>query len=983
MDQANLRAGTVEELVEQVRQEFLTVWRNSPKGDSLPILDHYLNRVPPAQRPGLKEALEELMKAGNSLSDSSATYSALSSSDSHLREDEGTKNELGDTLSEIPLPEVKPTEKAPAPEKTLPLGSHSHSDPELTITFEPTPMVSHGTYVDVPQIFSKKTSSKPMVSGYEILGELGRGGMGVVYKARHQKLHRVVALKMVLSGSHASQAQLDRFLVEAESVARLQHPNIVQIYEIGEHDNLPYFSLEYVDGGNLTQLINGKPLAVKKAAEMGELLAQAMASAHEHGIIHRDLKPANILLTKDGLPKITDFGLAKRLESDSSQTKSGTLMGTPSYMAPEQASGDTHEIGPLADVYALGVILYEMLVGRPPFVGTSIVDTLQQVQRLEPVSPRQLVPAIPIDLETICLKCLQKESTKRYPSARALADDLRRFLSGEPILARPVSQFERTYRWCRRNPGIATLAGAVALLLVVMTTGSIVAAIVINKEKQDAVEAKIDAQTKEKEAKAAQLLADEHALVAETQSGLALEAFGTLVDEVQRELGDAPGMQKLKESLLSHALEGLTKVASSNDSSSILNRKIELAYVRMGDLSRQLGKTEDALKHYQRGFDTSKSLVADYPESDLHKENLAVYHTKLGEIIFELKRDFPKMLEHYRAALALYTQIDETPQIDTKSEDKADPLRVKKGLAEAITRIGVCLLRQGEPAKALKDFEKALGIRETLAKTPDLPKEFKNDVLQDLARSYDAVALVSSRLNQIPRAIECLGLGLGIRETLVSGYPKNLRMKWEWANSHGNLIELAIQTKDQETALKYLEPYIKINQELTKLDEKNTVYQRSLGAAFTKAGIVEKRAKHPGKALEYFQECRKLREKLVQDDPKNDRKKVELMLAIARCGDVKTAIPMAEEIARKNPKDNDRELLLQLATCYAQCCEATSTTKEEKGLYTKKAVDYVKKAIAAGYKDFVQITTDADFESIHNNPDFLAIVKTIQPSSTK
>ncbi len=304
------------------------------------------------------------------------------------------------------------------------------------------------------------------VPGYEILGELGRGGMGVVYKARQVRVNRIVALKMILSGAHAAQNLLDRFRTEAEAVARLQHPNIVQIYEVGEHDHLPYFSLEYCPGG-LDRKLDGKPLKPQEAAGLVEQLARAMHAAHRKGIIHRDLKPANVLLTEDNSPKITDFGLAKKLE-EAGQTQSGSVLGTPSYMAPEQAAGRSKDIGPAVDTYALGAILYECLTGRPPFVAATSLDTIMQVVGDDPVPPTQLQSRTPRDLETICLKCLQKEPAKRYASAADLAEDLRRFLAGRPIKARPIGRAELAWRWCRRNSVVAALtAAAVALLVLV------------------------------------------------------------------------------------------------------------------------------------------------------------------------------------------------------------------------------------------------------------------------------------------------------------------------------------------------------------------------------------------------------------------------------------------------------------------------------------------------------------------------------------
>jgi len=300
-----------------------------------------------------------------------------------------------------------------------------------------------------------------IVAGYEILGELGRGGMGVVYQARQVKLNRVVALKMILTGSHAGAADLARFRTEAEAVASLQHTNIVQIFEVGEHEGRPFFSLEHVEGGSLA----GTPLSAGAAARLVETLARAMHAAHQRGIIHRDLKPGNILLTADGTPKISDFGLAKRLNMDTGQTQSGALMGTPSYMAPEQARGEAREIGPAADVYALGAILYECLTGRPPFLAATAFDTIRQVINEEPVPPRRFQSKTPRNLETICVKCLEKKPARRYASAHELAEDLRRFQAKEPIRARPAGRLERCWRWCHRNPAVAALAATLCLVV--------------------------------------------------------------------------------------------------------------------------------------------------------------------------------------------------------------------------------------------------------------------------------------------------------------------------------------------------------------------------------------------------------------------------------------------------------------------------------------------------------------------------------------
>jgi serine/threonine protein kinase/Tfp pilus assembly protein PilF len=313
----------------------------------------------------------------------------------------------------------------------------------------------------------------PRVPGYDIVERLGEGGMGVVYKARQLGLNRLVALKMIRGGAAARLDQVARFRIEAEAVARLRHPHIIQIFEIGEVDNLPFVSLELLEGGSLADRIEDTPQPGRKTAELLTTLAFAIEAAHKCGIIHRDLKPTNVLYSQDGTPKITDFGLAKRLESDDEQTATGQIMGSPSYMAPEQARGHSRDIGPLADIYALGAMLYEMLTGRPPFKGETPMETIRQVVDDDPVPPARLVPKVARDLETICLKCLNKEPHKRYDSAQALADDLERYLRDEPIKARPTPFWERGAKWARRRPLAATAATLVPLVVLGSFAGAL------------------------------------------------------------------------------------------------------------------------------------------------------------------------------------------------------------------------------------------------------------------------------------------------------------------------------------------------------------------------------------------------------------------------------------------------------------------------------------------------------------------------------
>lgn len=360
--------------------------------------------------------------------------------------------------------------------------------------------------VSPPPNATAPCTEDPEVPGYEILGVLGRGGMGVVYKARQRSLKRTVALKMILAGVHAGPKERARFEAEALAVARLQHPHIVQIHEVGAHQGCAYFSLEYVDGGTLARRCAGRPQLARLAAELIETLARAVHYAHQQGVIHRDLKPSNVLLAGEatgssgygksadaqsgvaapprassltgkfapfGTPKITDFGLAKQLDTGDQPTVSGAILGTPAYMAPEQAGGRNRDIGPATDVYALGVILYELLTGQPPFQGQSVWETLEKVRVQDPPPIDRGTLRVPRDLETICFKCLEKEPSRRYASAEALAEDLRAFLSGEPIQARPQTKWEKTIRRLRRRPGLTLLLSIGGVAVIGLGVGSL------------------------------------------------------------------------------------------------------------------------------------------------------------------------------------------------------------------------------------------------------------------------------------------------------------------------------------------------------------------------------------------------------------------------------------------------------------------------------------------------------------------------------
>ncbi len=367
----------------------------------------------------------------------------------------------------------------------------------------------------------------PVLPGYEILGELGRGGMGVVYRARQVRLNRFVALKMLLHADCADLSDVVRFRSEAEAVAAVKHPHVVQVHEFGHFEGKPYFAMEFLSGGTLYNRIKThSPLAPRYAAALAVKLAQAVQVAHAQGIVHRDLKPGNILFDEAGEPRITDFGLAKRVSLQITQTQA--IMGTPAYMSPEQASGRTKFVGPPSDIYALGIILYECLTGRTPFTGIDSIAVLHQVMNDSPKSPRSVVKEIPRDLELICLKCLEKLPGDRYITAEALAEDLGRYLAGKPVHVRPAGPIERTVKWARRRPTMATVYALSTLVLVISLVGLAVGGL-----WRDAVHARNDAAGHWSKAEAARVEADEHRLVAEEARDLLAKQNGEL--EVARQ----------------------------------------------------------------------------------------------------------------------------------------------------------------------------------------------------------------------------------------------------------------------------------------------------------------------------------------------------------------------------------------------------------------------------------------------------------------
>jgi serine/threonine protein kinase len=627
------------------------------------------------------------------------------------------------------------------------------------------------------------TTGRRQFGSYELIEEISRGGMGVVYKARQRGLNRIVALKMILAGEFAGAEELARFRREAEAAASLQHPNIVQIYEVGVHDGVPFFSLEYVDGGNLQQKLANGPLPANQAADLVKTLARAVYHAHQQGIIHRDLKPANILLAVDSrkptnqehstqllstdycllstFPKITDFGLAKHIvDATMHETKTGAVLGTPSYMAPEQAEGKNNLIGPAVDIYSLGAILYESLTGRPPFRGSTPLETLEQVRLQDPVSLRRLQPKVPHDLEIICLTCLQKEPSKRYASALGLAEDLERFETGEPIHARSIRSWERALKWAKRRPAVTALLGALVLVGVLGISGVI-------WQWRLAVKGRADAES---------ALAGK-----EEQRKIARRAVDKMFTQVaEKWLSQQPRLEPLQRQFLEDALHFYEGFAAEEDTDPEVRLETGNAYRRVGEIQKKLGELAKAEEALNRAIALLEPLVAEFPDEPKNRAALALCRHNRGGLLRKLGRLHDCERELRESLLLREQLVVECPNVPEYAQDLA------LGYFEASSAQAAL----GRPRAAENGFNQALAILQKL------PAELKNrpECRVCEAVCHEHIGWVQEMDGRSSESVESRKLALVIFEQLVRDYPSDpayrnhLALALMWLGSHAQKV---------------------------------------------------------------------------------------------------------------------------------------------------------------------------------------------------
>jgi serine/threonine-protein kinase len=735
------------------------------------------------------------------------------------------------------------------------------------------------------------------VADYQILGELGRGGMGVVYKARQKTLGRTVALKMVLLGAHAGPSQLARFRNEALATARLQHPNIVQIHAVGEHEGMPFLALELIDGPSLAERLRLNTLPVGKAAELIELLARALHYAHGQGIIHRDLKPANVMLARSGssaagaiclsnsveaqhfIPKITDFGLAKCLASPMDggavieSTRTGEVIGTPHYMAPEQANARCEQVTGSVDVYCLGAILYETLTGRPPFQGTSQLDTLRQVREEEPAAPRLLRPDAPRDIETICLKCLEKDPARRYSDVGQLSDDLKRFLSGQTILARPAGAIERIGKWARREKPKAVALTVTAVATVLLCVGgwwstarlsALTGDLQAEAKRADAAarEARTErnvAQQREQEAARLRIETERQRQIAEQNFRHARQ----LVDQFINRLADDPrlrqhGLDDVRRELFAATATAYRNfVQQRSDDREILLASAR-ANLRLSGITSQIALHRDAKELATEAVAIFEQLASGRPEDRNLQLELASAYVHLGIISVELQPDRKYMVACLEKGLAIQ---------QAQAQAAADDLQIARQLLYTLTRLGGGYRDQLRAELAETTLQKAVQLAQQLA-------------AQDPANESDAESLALAYLNlgflhaveaRWEPSAEMYRQSLAIFENLARRRATDIRVNSYLAENRAWLAHVLTNLNQHAEALTLLTDARRFQETLLRRHSVAPSDLTKLATTYGYLGNLRREVGSPEEAVEWYGKAIELHELILKKEPKRER----------------------------------------------------------------------------------------------------------------
>jgi serine/threonine-protein kinase len=837
---------------------------------------------------------------------------------------------------------------------------------------------------------------------YELLEEVGRGAFGIVYRARDAELDRVVALKVPRSGHLATPGEVDRFLREARSAAQLDHPSIVAIHDAGHADGSCYLACAFVPGTTLARRLADGRLPAREAAELAAAMAEALHHAHLRGVVHRDVKPSNILLGRDGVPRLTDFGLAKREEGDISLTVDGEPLGTPAYMPPEQARGEARGVDGRGDVYSLGAVLYQMLTGEPVFRGNAAMIR-KQVLEDEPTPPRRLDDRIPRDLEVICLKCLQKEPARRYASAAELADDLRRFLRGEPIVARPVGPVGHLGAWCRRKPVVAGLLAGLGLAVSVGLSGVTWQWLRAAREWRRA----------EANLHLARLEGDR----AEENSRLAHRAVDDYLDRVStNKLLDVPGMQPLRKELMKSALGYYQRFVEQRAGDPAVLAELADAHFKIGFIDSEIGLKGQTLAAYQRARTIYEDLVRSHPREARFRVKLskAIYnmgtqHRATGQIAEALRsfrdafaiqeglaRDYPEDLEFRRHRAAGYHNLGllqfETGHpaegleslrraiAATEELVAADPaIDDRAQLAQFYGTLGAVQFMTGHPSAALDPWRRSAELLRGVTRDRPEVALFRRD-LAGTVMNLGALELENRHADE---AIGYLREALALQERLVRDNPAVLDYSQDLARTYATLGEAYCQMDRPAEAVRPLEQARDLREMLVRSDPANLDYQSELGRALSPLGAVLATLGDRTKARQVFREAREHHRIAFSRAPDvvpyrryfGEHYRL-LAAAERRLGDPAGAAAAALERRDLWPED-PAELVgvaRDLALCISIVDLASGGTIEGRSdgrrTYADLAVDTLRQAIASGFRDLALLHTDHDLEPIRPREDF-------------
>jgi tRNA A-37 threonylcarbamoyl transferase component Bud32 len=888
--------------------------------------------------------------------------------------------------------------------------------PGATGDFTPNGAVSTDFQVD--PVFEDKAQRLPAIPGYAITGVLGRGGMGIVYKARQAGLNRDVALKMILKGELASSSAVVRFLTEARAIAQLNHPNIVQVYEINESDDLPYFSLEFCPGGSLDKALKKEPQDPRRAAELTETLARGLAVAHKAGVLHRDIKPANVLLDATGTPKITDFGLARLVGDDSGLTANTSVLGSPSYMPPEQASGTMDRVGPASDQYSLGATLYEFITGRPPFHGTTQIETLKQVRENEPLPPSKLQPTCPKDLETICLKAISKDMEKRYSSVEAFADDLKAYLEGRPIAARPVGPVERVWRWAKRNPKVAALSASLVGLAATLLVGALVAALVFRDKNMQLTKAFDDVTIQKKQS-------DENYAFARENGTLMIREMPRLIERQVLTQGAKADFAKIVRKM-SESNKGGIRALPDRMMLGVLTSQGAQAYDE-GDLSEaelayaeaiRLAESLDDRETVER--DKALGLVAA-AKSGLARCRRARY--------FSIAKLSAESLHRPFAAVAGGAIVPGLASM--KPSVEKDLLAVAIRDAEDVVRIQRSRLANPR-SNELPENERRYNLGMSLAEYADLMMPGETGYGAGVGRS----------IANVDRAHELLSEAVGLMETVTASpltegteqdaLPALSDLRFQLYRAHRFRVEMELAERSLRASIAATEAAVKLDPSPHKrlvLARRTRMLgdlhvftdrraqaaewdQRAFANMYGVIAVPELRnlldelasdhyrigtdslAANPTAAMAHYRNCLRLRELLRSYGNASESMMFKVIAAKARCGETASVAAECDRIHKALPKLPPPGLLRNLGLSYGLCVLAAGVDAHPNPdpaerakavkLHTDRAIECFDRALVrlaelnAPKQDFqrfhASLEYDPDLDGIRKAPEFQALL---------